>query len=366
MEYISSNNLAIIIGFTMTFVVSALIVITTKYHGFLSLDSEKGVQKFHNVPTPRIGGVALLSGLLASWVVLENEAQELLGLIGIAGLPVLVFGLAEDLFKNVSVRSRMLATITAGMIFVIISGYSIESIHVWWVDRYLAVFAISLGFTALSASAAANSINIIDGFHGLASGTILIMLMSICIISRDVGDLVLFDIALTLAAIVAGFFVVNFPFGKLFLGDAGAYFLGFCVAALVIMLPARNPEVSPWISPLILSYPLTELIVSISRKSLRKGSHPGQPDNLHLHMLVYRTVTKLLGKRFQAEPIKHALTSATLWTYPTVALICIAVSGFESQFAINSILALFAAYLCLYKVTLHYDIKRQKKSVQCG
>ena len=82
-----------------------------------------------------------------------------------------------------------------------------------------------------------------------------------------------------------GFFVLNFSTGKIFLGDGGAYLLGFILASLAIQLPARNYDVSPWTSLIFCSYPIIETIFTIFRRiKNRKSIH--EPDNLHLHHLV--------------------------------------------------------------------------------
>lgn len=279
----------------------------------------------------------------------------MLGWIVVAGAPVVVFGLAEDISKNISVRIRMLATISAGILFVAISGYSVTYIGVSWIDKFLIIQVFSIGFTALSISAAANAINIIDGFHGLASGTVIIMLVSVVMVALNVGDTEILGVALVLAAATAGFLVVNFPFGKLFLGDAGAYFLGFAVAALTVMLPMRNLDVSPWISPLILCYPLTELFFSIIRKILTTGSHPSQPDHLHLHMVVHRVLKKLRPKRIHPTWQIHAATSLILWSLPTTAMYIISRGDFEKYSAIKSLMFIVTVYIILYYSFLLLD-----------
>lgn len=337
-------------GLIATLVVSTLIVATKPYHSKLSLDDMDGVQKFHSTPTPRIGGIALLVGFIVTWFAQTGEVKELLGWLFIAVSPVLALGLAEDITKTISVRVRLAATLGAGVLFVLLTGSSIEKVYVWWFDFLLANPAFSIAFTVFAISSATNALNIIDGFHGLASGTVLLMLASIATVAWRVGDDVLLHITLSIFAVTAGFFLVNFPFGKLFLGDGGAYTLGFLVAALTVMLPARNPEISPWISPLILSYPLTELVVSITRKIRRKGHHPGRPDSFHLHMLVHKFYAQNLPGTLAHESIRHALTSLTLWVFPASALLLVSLSGFTAGFAIPSIIGIFAGYLILYVI----------------
>ena len=134
----------------------------------------------------------------------------------------------------------------------------------------------------------ANAINIIDGFNGLAAGSLIIMFASFAWVAHQVGDDLVFGLAILYGALVLGFFLVNFPLGKIFLGDGGAYFAGFLLAALGVLLPMRNPETSAWTAILICAYPVIETLASMRRKQRRDGHSVGQPDRVHFHMLAHR------------------------------------------------------------------------------
>src|SRR4029079_4005852 len=97
----------------------------------------------------------------------------------------------------------------------------------------------------------ANSVNIIDGFNGLASRCVSIMVLSLAYVAFQVHDPFVFTASLITAGAILGFFVWNFPAGLIFLGDGGAYLLGFVLAELSILLIHRNPAVSP-LFPLLL------------------------------------------------------------------------------------------------------------------
>lgn len=337
------------LGFIVTFLFSALIVATKKYHGSLTLDDVSGVQKTHSVPTPRIGGISLIVGFVTVWFLLNGEAQRIWGYIGITSIPALAFGLAEDITGKVGVKWRLLATIFAGLIFTISTGYSVTAVGVWGLDNLLATSFFSIVFTAFAIGGVANSINIIDGFHGLASGTMILILSAFAVISWRAGDVALMSVALAMAAILAGFFVVNFPFGKLFLGDAGAYFGGFVIAVLAVMLPARNLEISPWISLLILWYPITETIVSIIRRIVSKDAHPGEPDSLHLHSLLHLTWVNQVAGFLGQTTFKNPLTGAFMWQFSVLPLIFVAFSDFLPLAVAGYLVSSVALYLGFYR-----------------
>jgi UDP-N-acetylmuramyl pentapeptide phosphotransferase/UDP-N-acetylglucosamine-1-phosphate transferase len=133
----------------------------------------------------------------------------------------------------------------------------------------------------------ANAINIIDGFNGYASLTCTIAFIGFALIAFQVGDQNLAFVSLILAAAALGFFWVNWPFGKLFLGDGGAYFLGFSLAWIAVLLIERNPSVSAFSALVICILPITEVLFSIFRRRVR-NDHPGKPDSLHFHSLFQR------------------------------------------------------------------------------
>lgn len=339
-------------GFSATLLTSIILVITKKYHGSLTMDYTDGVQKFHTAPTPRIGGIALAVGFFTSWLFLEGDAKNLWGMICLAGIPALAFGLAEDVTGKVSVKWRLLGTIASGLIFALLTGYTITKIDVFGIDTLLSITAISFLFTAFAIGGVANAINIIDGFHGLAAGTLILILSAFALAAWRVGDMEFCAVAITMAAIMAGFLLVNFPLGKLFLGDAGAYFAGYIVAVMAVMLPARNAEISPWVSLLILAYPVTETIVSIIRKTLSEGHHPGQPDNQHLHQLIYKSWIEKITSGLGVPAAKNPLTGMFMWTLPLLSLTYVAYCGFKSSEVIWYFVLSVAVYLHFYRSSL--------------
>jgi len=82
-----------------------------------------------------------------------------------------------------------------------------------------------------------------------------------------------------------------FPKGKIFLGDGGAYLLGLVVALIGIFLAGKYEDISPWYVLAIFIYPVWEVVFSIIRK-ISIGLSPMKPDSYHIHMLIYRQITK--------------------------------------------------------------------------
>ncbi len=311
------------------FSLSVLLVITKPLHGRFSLDSSGGIQKLHAYPTPRIGGLAITLALFLAWWFIpqstsaERETRHLLALLLIGLLPAFLAGFVEDITKQVGVRARLLATAASGLWAALLTGYWVSCVHIPGLDHLLAIPVVGLLFTAFAVAGVANSVNIIDGLNGLASGVVVLMLLTIGVIAFRVGDMPMLYLALLGAAVTFGFLCVNFPRGYLFLGDAGAYTLGFYVSMLCVMLAMRNPlDVSPWAMLLVCGYPVIETLFSVYRRMTRRRKHhPGAPDASHLHSLIYR---RILSRRLMpGAPAwqRNAFTSPALWIYAMVPML---------------------------------------------
>lgn len=300
-------------GSAVSLATCLLIILSAGWHGHLSHDHTQGVQKFHTEPTPRIGGLAILLGGLAVWYLAPADVDVVLAPLWLAGLPAFAFGFAEDLTRRVGVRERLLASMAGGILAWSLTGISLTRLDVWGLDSLLIWAPFSVIFTAFAIGGITNAFNIIDGFNGLAAGTVLVCLGGLGFTAHLAGDSTIAYICLLLAGVTAGFLLVNFPMGKLFLGDGGAYLLGFWVAWLSVLVPMRNPDVSPWVSVLICAYPLTEVLFSIYRRKFRRRDmSPGAPDRLHLHSLVKNRIIKN-KLRGWAPHMRNSAVSPPLW-----------------------------------------------------
>lgn len=283
------------------------------------MDSTIGVQKVHSEPTPRIGGVGIYLGLLLAWVVVgDKDVRDILGIILVAGVIPLATGLAEDLTKRVGVLPRLIATMAGGVAAWLLTGVCLNRVDVYGFDWLMTLTPIAVIFTAFAVGGVANAINIIDGFHGLASGTTIIALVALGAISVQAHDPQLAAACFLVAAAIAGFWLVNYPWGKLFMGDGGAYFSGFALAWLAVLLPVRNHEVSVWAGLLVCAYPVIEVLYSIGRRAM---SHQpaGAPDSGHLHSLIK---VKLIRPKLIAygmdKTTRNAAVSPIVWTFAAV------------------------------------------------
>jgi len=233
----------------------------------------------------------------------------------------------------------------------------IRSLNFAWPDYLLSNFNfLSLLFTLLVVGGLINAINIIDGYNGLMAGYSVLALLAIAYVSHILGDGLVFQLSLTLTASLAGFFVFNFPLGKIFMGDGGAYFVGLMMAVIGLMLGIRNDEVSHWFVLLLFIYPLYETAFSIYRKAIVRGTSVSQPDGYHLHMLIYKRVVKC--KKFKNNTVVcNSLTSPFLWVLSLFSIIP-AVIWFNNQtMLIVWAFVFMLVYTIIYRRIVHFKFK---------
>ncbi len=333
-------------------VIGVILVMTKRLHGRLSMDGTDGVQKFHTAPTPRIGGVPVVLSLTYACTQVDSATKDLLIPLFVAGLPAFLFGLAEDITKRVGVLARLLATMASGVLAWWITDYSLSRVGIWGLDWALQWLPLSILFTAFAVGGVANSINIIDGFNGLASSASVIMLAGLGLVALKLGDTPLYQVCLLLAAAVLGFFCVNWPFGKLFMGDGGSYFVGFGLAWVSVLLVERHPSVSPFACVLACILPITEVLYSIYRRRVR-NQHPGLPDRLHFHSLVKRRYVARWLKNWPVT-LRNSFTGLAVGLFALPGVLILQFSYDSHLLSIAACFGYVLAYLALYaRMTRH-------------
>lgn len=300
--------------FLVTWLAALCLIWTQRWHGHLSHDNALGVQNHHTEPTPRVGGIAILLGLGTAWLTADAETEALLQPMLVAALPAFTFGLLEDITKKVTVRTRLLASMASGGLAWYLTDVAMRNTGVPLLDMALMLTPVAVLFTAFAVGGVVNAVNIIDGFNGLAVGAVAIMLCAIGLIAFNQGDLALTSVCLLIACCALGFGAINWPRGPIFLGDGGAYLLGFLLAWLAVLLPMREPQVNAFATLLVCAYPVTEVMFSIHRRRHRQGHHPGQPDKAHLHHFFHRRVICKLFPKLSPR-LKNGLTSPLCWLF---------------------------------------------------
>ncbi|NYT22693.1 glycosyl transferase [Alcaligenaceae bacterium] len=334
--------------------VGGLIVASERWHGVFTGDSDlKKPQAMHSRAAPRVGGLAVVAGSLAGLLVLGPSNMTLTWLwpvLFIAAMPVFVAGLLEDITKDVGSGKRLMAAfVSAAIAWWFLGGVS--RVGIAWADWVLSFWPISLVFTMVAVGGCTHALNIVDGMNGLAGMIATLMALSLALVALQVQDIPIFLIAAALASATLGFLVWNFPFGRVFLGDGGAYFLGFMLAELAVQLVVRNPSVSPFYALAVLFYPVFETLFSIWRRRFKRGVPVDQPDALHLHQLVFRRLVRVTfsrDRRHAVPALCNAMTSPYLWVLALIGLVP-ATIWWDNAWALCASLAVFCwVYIWLY------------------
>jgi len=353
---------------SIAFLVSAAITLLTLRYGHLharyTADSDMtGVQKYHVRPVPRVEGIALVVAMLvvagaAAWR--EPALLKPLLLLLLAGMPAFLGGLAEDLTKRVRALVRLLLAMLAGALGYYLLDAAVVRLDIIGVDWLLQFWAISLVCTMIAVGGAANAINIIDGYNGLAAVVSAMILAGMAYVSYYLGDRLLVVASVGMMGAIGGFLIWNYPRGLIFLGDGGAYFIGFMIGELSVLMLYRHPEVSAWFPLLLCIYPVFETLFSIYRKRWLRGRSPGVPDGVHLHMLVYKRLVRwAIGSTEARHKIqRNAMTSPYLWVLSSLAVIP-AVLFWQYEYVLMGFVALFSVvYLLLYRTLVRFATPR--------
>lgn len=355
-------------SFLVSFVASALLTLLvikqSKLHG-PALDTDfNGVQKFHTHAVARIGGLSIflavvLSAAISIWRVPAMTAW-MLSLLLCSGI-AFAGGIVEDYTGRVSASRRLLLTMAAAMLGYFLLDARIDrldfpffhswSLHYMW---------LTLPLTVLAVAGIANAVNIIDGFNGLASVVTICMLLSLAYVALQVNDVFVLVAALMVAGATAGFLIWNYPVGLIFLGDGGAYFIGFMLGELALLLVMRNPEVSTWYAALLLIYPCFETLFSVYRRMFIRGTSPAMPDGIHLHSLIFRRIVQWAvgSKDARALMRRNSRTSPYLWMFSLMAVIPATVFWRHTWLLMLFCLLFVISYVWLYMRIVRFKSPR--------
>jgi UDP-GlcNAc:undecaprenyl-phosphate GlcNAc-1-phosphate transferase len=323
----------------------------------MSLDDDlSGPQKFHSNVVPRIGGISIALGLFASEIIrlisLPHHSQELFLLI--CAIPAFAIGLAEDLTKKIGVRVRLFFTAISGVLFIHLFNAEVTQFGIPFFDYIFLLPLVSFLFTVFAITGLANSYNIIDGFNGLSSMVGIFSLLAITYLGIKFSDTLVTNLSVAMIGAILGFFIWNYPKGLIFLGDGGAYLMGFWVATLSIMIVSRHPEISPWFAIMINGYPIFETLFTIYRRKFRQNRGVGQPDGMHFHSLVYRRA--IINKNKNVDWLSaNSRTAPYLWIMSIIS-IAPGVLWYEST---PILLAAFLVYALIY-LWIYYKIVKFK------
>ncbi|BBI31090.1 MraY family glycosyltransferase [Cohnella abietis] len=243
-------------------------------------------RKIHAKPVPLSGGVAIFAGVvITSFLFMDNPS--LFRTLFIGGIALVITGLVDDGYKSRSrefpVWPRLLVYIGVAFIPVwqgiTIQGVSLPS------SSAMILFspAVAALFTVVWVFSLINMLNFIDGIDGLASGVCVISSLTLFAASLIFNHNDTAMVAVALAGSCLAFLAYNFHPARIFMGDAGATFLGFTLAVTAIDGTLKGATLLSLSVPMLaLGVPILDTVIVFSRRLLEgKGLH--RADNLHTH-----------------------------------------------------------------------------------
>jgi len=291
-----------------TFIATPLARKTAERFGVISAP---GIRDVHEIPTPHLGGPAMLFGLLAgalfAWLIGDfsdvfSTQSEILGVL-VAAIVMCGVGVIDDV-RPISAPAKVAGMVIAGSVLSLV-GVSLVVLRVPFVDVVLLSPDLAALATVLWVVLLANAINLIDGLDGLATGIVAIAATTFVIYAiRLANEGVLFEenpaslIAVLIAGVCIGFLPHNAHPAKIFMGDGGALMLGVLLAAATVSVGGRTDVAysgqsffffAPLLIPLvILGVPIIDVLFAIIRRIVTPGLPVTTADKDHLHHRLLR------------------------------------------------------------------------------
>lgn len=355
-NYLNTDNLIV---FLSSMSISVFIILTRDLHQQRAINRSDctAIQAMHTIPTPRIGGIVIITSLLMIGFYVHDEIKERFWLLTASVLPAAFAGLAEDLNYRVSPVMRLLATAVSSAVAIMLLGVYLPRTDLPGMDYLMLLAPFGWVFTIFACAGICNAFNLIDGLNGLSSSVGVITALGLAAISMEAGYHYLAQMNVLLVSALLGFLVFNFPFGKIFLGDAGAYAMGHMLAWFAIILIISVPELSTWAVLLVFFWPIADTIFAVYRRR-RAGLRADMPDRLHSHHLVMRSLEIFFFKRSRrhvANPL------ATLIILPMAAAPIVAGVMFWDQplFAVIALCTFAALFVSSFIVSVRRAQRRR-------
>ncbi len=256
-------------------------------HGLLKPPSDRSM---HRRPMPHMGGLAIIGGFTVAAVATSWHSPGVPGLLA-GGLVIALVGVIDDIW-NLRPWQKLLGQIASGIVLAIFGS------RIGWVTNPFGgiLFTGTIGYilTVVWVVAVENMVNLADGLDGLASGITAIASLAMLVVSLHRGDIVSAVLSAAIAGATIGFLRDNFAPANIFLGDTGAMYLGYVLAALAVLgTDKQAAALAIGVPVLALGLPFFDTAFAIVRR-IRSHQPIGQADSGHLH---HRLINRGLSQR---------------------------------------------------------------------
>lgn len=328
-----------------------MVIAYSKKEGLVDLPNER---KIHKKPVSRLGGVAIWSSTMLTFLLLVFLSYypygSLLSGILLGGSLMFLLGLVDDVY-NLNAKFKLFIQI-AIVTIVYLLGVKIDTI----VNPFGGFFQLgwlSYPITLLWIVGICNAVNFIDGVDGLAGSVITVnsITLAIVAVSMTPSNSISALIAFILAGSMLAFLAYNFNPAKIFMGDSGALFAGFLLASLSITGVMKTATLAIFLPFVVLAVPIMDITFSSLRRIL-KGTSPFVADAEHIHH-------KLLKAGFSQNKTVAILTLVAI----VGGAIATALVGSIGHYIIYMVILLLIMFgLSLISITRKKDINPLKNS----
>ena len=324
--------------YAITFFISTVIIYIFNKNNILidkiSSSKHKNLQENTKNLPPLCGGLIIL---ICSVLFFKDFF-----IVTLFGLFFLVIGIFSDTNKISSPLIRILSQFIISFLFVILSSSNIFDLRVDILNYFLEIKIISILFTVFCILILINGSNFLDGLNTLVLGYYILTCIILIYVSNNFNLNINPNISLLIISLFV-LYIFNF-FGKVYLGDSGAYLIGFFISFFVIDFSLKNTLVSPYFICFLLWYPAFENLFSILRRMTSK-SRIDSADKQHLHHLIYGY---FLQKNLIKSVYINSLVSNLINFYNLVIFVLFSKFYLSTQFLIMGILLNVSVYLFLF------------------
>jgi UDP-GlcNAc:undecaprenyl-phosphate/decaprenyl-phosphate GlcNAc-1-phosphate transferase len=238
-----------------------------------------GERKKHNGAKARLGGLAIVLGVVAGLLYLQPQHPHMLEII-IGGIIIIITGVIDDIV-GLKAYQKLIGQLAAALV-VVSSGLVIDKLTLPFVGT-VQLEGFGLILTIIWVVGVSNAINLIDGLDGLAAGVSAIGLTSILIIAITDYRMIVVYLGMVLVGSCLGFLYHNFYPAKIFMGDTGALFLGYAISVISMLGLFKNVAFFSFIIPIIIiAVPIFDTLFAIVRRLINK-QNIGTADRKHIH-----------------------------------------------------------------------------------
>ncbi|SFQ62954.1 UDP-N-acetylmuramyl pentapeptide phosphotransferase/UDP-N-acetylglucosamine-1-phosphate transferase [Roseivivax halotolerans] len=247
------------------------------------------VQASHEGNPPRCGGLAIFAAICLSAAWLGTSEMSVALPLLLSALPAVVAGTIEDFGYGVSPLGRLVASAVAAICAIWLCGLWVPRSDIVVLDTFMQIPAVAILITVFFSAGFCHALNLTDGMNGLASTVIVSGAIGLAAVASLEGQTEVALFALLLAAAGIGFFLLNWPFGLIFLGDAGSYGLAHLLIWCAFILAWTSDAIAIPALLLILFWPFADTTHTIVRRLL-SGARVAAPDRFHMHQVLRRSL----------------------------------------------------------------------------